>query len=274
MNPLPPADALVVIDIGNTRIGLGVCDGDGVHDVVRVPADEPQAWPEAIARVWSATSDARQRAIVIASVAPQQTARMAAMVEEQTGMTPLRIREDVPLPLPLEIDNPDEVGVDRVCNAAAAFERVGGACAVAAFGTAITIDCVSEEGHFIGGAILPGLEMSCAALHAHTAQLPEVHPADPQGPFARNTHDAIVNGVAYAAVGALREIVERFATSLGAWPQLIVTGGNATIVSNLADFVDAVVPDLGLMGIALAYRRAAGEAGFSAPPRAGDAHGG
>ncbi|MEW6250539.1 MAG: type III pantothenate kinase, partial [Planctomycetota bacterium] len=177
--------------------------------------------------------------------------------EEITGLSPVRIRDDVPLPMTLDIDNADEIGVDRVCSAAAAYERTRGACAVASFGTAITVDCVSEDGRFLGGAILPGLDMSFAALHAGAAQLPRVSPGKPAAVFGRNTHDAIVNGVVYGALGALREIVERYATALGEWPRLVITGGNAPLVAELADYVDAIVPDLCLMGVALAYRRAA-----------------
>ncbi|RMF84754.1 MAG: pantothenate kinase, partial [Planctomycetota bacterium] len=81
----------------------------------------------------------------------------------------------------------------------------------------------------------------------------------PTGVFGRNTHDAIVSGVAYGAVGALREVVERFATELHEWPQLVVTGGDAPMILKLADFIDAHLPDLVLMGVALAYRRAAGQ---------------
>jgi type III pantothenate kinase len=130
---------------------------------------------------------------------------------------------------------------------------------VASFGTAITIDCVSADGRFMGGAILPGLDMSFEALHEGTAALPQVEVETPGGAIGRNTHDAIVNGVVYGAVGALRELVERYATELGHWPQLVITGGNAGLVRQLADFVDSVVPDLCLMGVALAYRRASGQ---------------
>ncbi len=149
-------------------------------------------------------------------------------------------------------------GVDRVCSAAAAYERIQDVCAVASFGTAITVDCVSAEGRFLGGVILPGLQLSCDALHDGTGQLPRVAPHRPESIFARNTHDAIVGGVVYGAIGTLREVVERFATDLGRWPQLIVTGGDAPLIAELAEFIDTVVPDLCLMGIALSYRRASG----------------
>jgi len=255
MTRVAPVDALLAIDIGNTRLGLGVWDGDGVHDTRRIAMDQPDAWRTALEETWTRAVPTR-RAVVLGSVNPRQTARVQALAEEISGASVLRVRDDLPLPMPVEVDSLREVGVDRICCAAAAYERIQDACAVASFGTAITIDCVSAQGHFLGGAILPGFQMSCDALHAGTAQLPRVMARQPGNVFARNTHDAIVNGVSYGVVGALREIVERFATELHRWPQLVITGGNAPLVAELAEFVDAVVPDLCLMGIALAYRKA------------------
>jgi type III pantothenate kinase len=259
MSNVPPVDALLAIDVGNTRIGLAIYDGDGIHHSVRVPAAEPRTWQPAIDELWAATLGARRRAVVIGSVAPRVARQIADLAEEVCAVEPVFVRADLPLPMPLEIANADEVGVDRVCAAAAAFDRIQGACAVASFGTAITIDCISSEGRFLGGAILPGFELSCAALHEHTAQLPQVTPRAPVSPFGKDTEQAIVGGVAYGAVGALREIVERFADELGEWPHLVITGGNAPLVHGLANFVDSVVPDLVLMGVALAYRKAAGQ---------------
>ena len=259
MNRVLPVDTLLAIDVGNTRVGMGVWDSDGIHDVRRVAVTDPGTCQTALQETWDATRAGQSRAVVMGSVAPQQARQLRPLIEQVCGAQPLLVRDDLPLPMKLRVDQPAEVGVDRVCSAAAAYDRVREACAVASFGTAITIDCVSPDGLFLGGAILPGLEMSCAALHERTAQLPRVQPGRPTGPFGRNTHDAIVNGVSYAAVGALREIVERYATELGRWPYLVITGGNAPIIRELADFVDAVVPDLCLMGIALAYRKAAGQ---------------
>ncbi|MCK4341470.1 MAG: type III pantothenate kinase [Phycisphaerae bacterium] len=253
-----PAEALLAIDIGNTRIGLGIWDGDGLHDARHVAVTRPDEWRPTLKEVWALMAS-RNRAVVIGSVNPEGTVRMQELAEAVSGTPAVRVRDDLPLPLPLDIENEHEVGVDRVCCAAAAFERVGGACAVASFGSATTVDCVSAEGRFLGGAILPGFQMCCDALHDQTAQLPRVSPQVPSNPFGKNTHDAIVNGVAYGMMGALREIVERFATELREWPQLVITGGNAPLVAELADFVDAIVPDLCLMGIALTHRKAAGQ---------------
>lgn len=253
-----PADALLAIDIGNTRIGLGIWDSDGLHDTRRVEVAHQAECRPALEEAWGMMNGGR-RAIVIGSVNARSTVRVQELVESISGVAALRVRDDLPLPMPLDIENHHEVGVDRVCSAAAAYERVRGACAVASFGTAITVDCVSERGHFLGGAILPGFQMCCNALHDGTSQLPRVSPYTPTAVFGRNTHDAIVNGVVYGVLGALREIVERYATELREWPKLVITGGNAPLVAELADYVDAVVPDLCLMGIALAYRAAAGQ---------------
>jgi type III pantothenate kinase len=255
MTSVALADALLVIDIGNTRIGLGVWDGDGVHDTRRIAVAQPDEWRSVMTETWARVPLGR-RALVLGSVNPQQTARVQTLAEEVSGLSAARVRDDLPLPLPVEVENLREVGIDRVCSAAAAYERIQDACAVASFGTAITVDCVSADGRFLGGVILPGLQMACDALHDGTAQLPRVTPRKPDSVFARNTHDAIVGGVVYGALGALREVVERFATDLGRWPQLVITGGDAPLVGELAEFADAVVPDLCLMGIALTYRRA------------------
>ena len=94
--------------------------------------------------------------------------------------------------------------MDRVCAAAAAYERANEACAVASFGSATTIDCVSAKGRFLGGAILPGFQMAYDALHHRTDALPRVQEGAPTSPFGKSTHDAIVNGVTFGTVGAPR----------------------------------------------------------------------
>lgn len=256
----PAVDALLLIEIGNTRVGVGVWDAEGVQHVQRVAAVDSEAWEQAVSAAWAHVANQSRTAVVVGSVQPRLTRPICDWAEQISDHEACRVRDELPFPMPLLIDNADEVGVDRICAAAAAYEQIQDACAIASFGTAITIDCVDAEGRFLGGAILPGLRMSCEALHDHTAQLPEVEPIAPDDPFGRNTVSAIGGGVTIAAVGALREIVERYATALGRWPQLIVTGGDAGLIQGQADFVDRIVPDLGLMGLALTYRRAAGQA--------------
>lgn len=253
----PEAEKLLVIDIGNSRVAMGIWDADGVHDVTRVELPHDDVWRAELERMRALLGENPDRAAVVSSVNPVFTSRICEAAEVICDVESYRIGSDLDLPMKLLVDDPAEVGIDRVCNAAAAFERVQEPCAIASFGTAITIDCVSADGDFLGGAILPGLRMGCNALHEFTAQLPEVDPTALTGAFGRNTRDAIGQFVPLAAVGALREIVEGFAVALGAWPQLIVTGGDAELIQKQSDFIDAVVPDLCLMGVALSYRKAA-----------------
>ena len=252
-------ESLLAVDLGNSRIKLGVWDDDGLHAAGELAADNPGSWREPVMAIWSNTAGAKSRAIVLSSVDPKTARQFGDLALEVCQCEPVRVREDLPLPLALAVENPREVGVDRVCSAAAAYERVQEPCAIASFGTATTIDCVSGDGQFLGGTIMPGLEMSCVALHERTARLPRVAPDSPGGVFGKNTYDAILAGVVFSAVGALREIVERFATDLQSWPKLVITGGAAPLILPHADFVDAHVPDLCLQGVVLAYRRAAGQ---------------
>jgi type III pantothenate kinase len=251
---LPRADSLLAIDVGNSRIKLAVWSEDGLQGVRSVETADENAWGDVLADAWRGASG--RRAVVMGSVVPAADARFEQVAQGVTGTQILRVRRDVPLPLPLDVESERDVGVDRVCSAAAAHERLGQACAVASFGTAITIDFVSSDGQFQGGAILPGLDTSCAALASATAALPRVQPAPPRNVCGKNTHEAILSGVVLGAVGAMREIVERYATETCRWPTLVITGGHAALIKDHADFIDAVVPDLCLIGVALAFRRA------------------
>lgn len=256
MTRMQPSDAILAVDVGNSRVALAVWRDQRLGPVQRLPGPIRDDWRETLSAIWSETRGARRPVVVIASVNPAQARRLADLLAEVTGQDPLFIRQDVPLPLKMEVDHPGEIGVDRVCAAAAAFDQLQEACAVASFGTATTVDCVSADGRFLGGTILPGVQMSCDALHAGTARLPRIQPTAPRGPFGKNTYEAIAGGVAYMQVGALREIVERFATEMNAWPHLVITGGSAPLVAEIADFVDSHVPDLTLLGVVLAYRKA------------------
>ncbi len=258
MSSTPPATAILVADVGNTRIGLGLWTGDQLLHVHRVDGARPAHWPAVIESIWSEIEPAATRAAAICSVHPERGRALADKILELCGVEPQFVGPDLPLPLKVAYQNTTELGPDRVCAAAAAFARHGAACAVASLGTATTVDFVDDQGCFQGGTILPGLDMSCEALHTFTARLPRIQPLTPQSPIGQTTFDAIAAGVAYAQVGAIREIVERFAGVANAWPQLILTGGAAEPIAELADFVDQVMPDLCLIGTGLAYERAAG----------------
>jgi type III pantothenate kinase len=163
------------------------------------------------------------------------------------------VGQDVPPPIRTTLPEPEKVGIDRLCAAGAAYGRLAQACVVVDLGTAVTIDCVDDEGIFRGGVILPGTRMQAAALHRATAQLPEVTLREPDWVFGRNTEEAIIGGIVYGLRGAIRERVEAYATELGQWPLVVFTGGDAPLMKMDEGFVQAIVPGLCLVGIARAF---------------------
>jgi type III pantothenate kinase len=251
--------SVLAIDIGNSRVHFGAMRQTRAATTSVLATTELDGLSETVARMWEALDEAATRAIVAGSVAPEILRKVRAAVGDVTGEELLVIREQIDLPIPVAVDNPAAVGVDRVCAAAAAHAQLQQACVVADFGTAITIDLVGDDGVFMGGAILPGLRLSALALEEHTAALPPVQIVEPTHPWGRNTMEAMNNGIFFGAIGALREIVERYATETGRWMPLVATGGGAELIAKHANFVDHVVPDLTLRGIALAYHRSRGQ---------------
>ncbi len=193
--------------------------------------------------------------MVVSSVNPPRAKVVQAAVTQVVDWPILFVGSDVPLPMEVDVDEPNKVGVDRVLAAAVAFDEVGGPCVVASFGTALTVNCVDAAGRFIGGTISPGIGVSARLLDESTFHLPRVDIAVPESPFARNTSDAIAAGLFYMAGGTIREVAERMATLLGTWPHVVLTGGDAELVARGYEFVDSVVPDLVLRGVNLAYQK-------------------
>ncbi len=244
---------IIAVDIGNTRTRVAIVENRKILDQTSVLTAETGRIVEELKNMYGRISDQKVRPVVICSVVPKVCDAVTSATSISFDIEPLVIGRKIPLPLKLDVKDPKGVGCDRVISAAMAFERMGKAVAVATFGTAISIDCVNAVGVFLGGVILPGLQMSARALSEQTAQLPLVELKAPETPWGRDTAEAISGGIIFGAAGVLREVVERYATKLTIWPELIVTGGDGALVAGECDFVKAVVPDLLLMGIELAY---------------------
>ncbi|MEE8171199.1 MAG: type III pantothenate kinase [Phycisphaerae bacterium] len=257
MTPVPEpraAACLLLVEVGNSHVSIATSSPGRLSAPRRFENGAHGLVAERLRRDWRAMPGDRQCAVVLASVVPEQTTELQSAIRSDLDTDPMILGDSLPVPIEYGAVDKETVGVDRLCAAAAAHHKIQDACVVAGFGTAITIDCVDSEGTFLGGAILPGLQLQARSLHGGTAQLPRVDVRAPQAAFGRNTEEAIVNGVVYGAVGALREIVERYATELGRWPRLVVTGGGAPLIRETCDFVDDFIPDLVLRGMALAYR--------------------
>ena len=245
---------VLACDVGNSGIHFAYVRGDRVDAVHVLRMGELAGLGERLMEVWSQMPAPRK--IVAASVNPTGLKALEAAAADTLHEGVLVIGKDLPLPIETALADPERIGVDRLCCAVAAFDRLGVACVVADFGTAVTIDYVNDQGVFMGGAILPGLHMGARGLSAHTAQLPEVELRRPDWVLGANTEQAIISGLVFGAQGALRELVEAYATEAGHWPIVILTGGDAHLICpdpNASDLVQAVVPDLVLRGVAIAY---------------------
>lgn len=245
---------VLACDVGNSAVHFAHVHGDDVGDVRVVPMADLAGLGDALAELWAEIPQPRR--IVACSVQPTALAALEMAAADRLEQAVLVVGRELPLPMPTELTAPQSTGTDRLCAAVAAYDRLGTACVVADFGTAITIDCVSAEGVFLGGAILPGLRMAASALHEMTAGLPEVEPGPADWVFGQDTTQAIAGGILASAGGALRELVEAYATELGSWPIVIATGGDAELIRSRfgdGEIIQAVVDDLTLRGAALAY---------------------
>jgi type III pantothenate kinase len=253
---------IVAIDIGNTNIAIGLfLDGreESIETIPGPPSAELEscletAWQK-IPIIEGSRENRRDGVIVVSSVKPAWTDVIRQMAAERLDEEILVIGQDIALPMSVWVDEPDKVGTDRVVAAAAAYAVVEDAVVVADFGTAVTIDLVDQNGVFLGGVICPGFEISAKALRDNTAQLPNVKVTKPAAPYGKNTADAINCGLYYSIVGALEEIIRRYAEELGRWPQTIITGSGAKTIVSDCEFIDNYVPNLVVKGIVLAYQK-------------------
>jgi type III pantothenate kinase len=243
---------LLVLNVGNSRIACGTFVAGELRGVTRHAVDDRSSWQAAIVQAWS-SFEGREAVVVAATVNPLVTEGLEHVVDLAIGRAVLWVGSEIDLPIRVVTEEPQETGVDRVLNVAAAHEQIEAACVVVDAGSAVTVDCCNEQGEFVGGAILPGASMMLEALHANTALLPEVALAVPAGAFGKNTEQAMLQGVYYGIRGAVRELVENYATELGRWPDVIATGGDAKLLFEGWEVIHAVAPDLTLYGIALAY---------------------
>lgn len=253
---------LIAIDIGNTNISVGLFLNGEEQFVNTISGEATVELTELLKSTWemipvakSSKEGKRDGAVVASSVKPAWTQIVRDIAKKNIDENVLLIGKDIPFPIELSIEETDKVGADRVLAASAAYAITEHAVVVADFGTAVTIDLVDDRGVFCGGVIFPGFEMSANALHDHTAQLPKVTVKKPDWPFGKTTAEAINAGLYYSAISSLQEIVRRYAETLGAWPQTIITGSGAKLIKDDCDFVDNYVPNLVIKGIALAYEK-------------------
>jgi type III pantothenate kinase len=251
---------LLVVDVGNTQTHLGAfADGDLFCDwrfatVRESTSDELGAALRALLALRDLSFEDLD-ASILSSTVPQLRPEWTAMASRYLGHAMPVVGPGVRTGMPIRMDNPRELGADRLVNAVAAFERLGGPCVVVDFGTAITYDCVSEEGEYLGGIIFPGVEISLEALTTRAAAIPKIDLTPPRTLIGKSTADAIRSGVVHGYAAQVDGIVARVRAELGEHTRAIATGGLATAIVPYCESLREVDPLLTLTGLRLIWER-------------------
>jgi len=250
---------LLALDIGNTEITVGLYRGDQVTAHWRLttnPDRTPDEWGTALGTflLHAGHSPNEVRAVILASVAPAVTQSVKGGIESATGVQAVAIDPRSPLPLKLDVDEPLSVGADRIVNGLAALELCGADAVVVDFGTATTFDCITGDGRFIGGAIMPGLRTSADQLTRQAAKLPATELAAPARVIGRRTEECIQAGVLFGAADAADGMLRRIFAEWpgGARPEVLATGGLAATIAPFTELIRRVEPDLTLRGLRIA----------------------
>ena len=251
---------LLVIDVGNTNIVLGIFKDQELVDHWRVSTDRLRTTDEygvLIRHLFylNGVNSEEIDAIIISSVVPPVMPTLERMCQRYFGLTPLVIGPGVKTGMDIKYDNPREVGADRIVNAVAAYEKFGGPVIIIDFGTATTFCAVDKKGTYLGGAICPGIGISTDALVQRTAKLPRIEVVQAEKVICRNTVESMQAGVFYGFVGQVDGIVSRMRKELGCKAKVVATGGLAVIVAPATDAIDVVEPMLTLEGLKIIYDR-------------------
>lgn len=258
---------LLAIDVGNTETVLGVFSGDDLtwHWRIRTVPDRTADELALLFGGFLAQHDisfaGQVTGVAISSGVPSLTQALREMTERSFGFEPVVVEPGIKTGIPIRIDNPREVGADRIVNALAAFTRFGGPCVVVDFGTATTYDAVSDKGEYLGGAIAPGMRVSADSLTAHAARLPDIEMVRPGSVIGKNTVQAMDSGLVWGTVSELEGMVERFEDELGGEATVVATGGLAATVVGLTDVIDHHEPWLTLEGLKLIFEKNTGTDG-------------
>ncbi|HTX47639.1 MAG TPA: type III pantothenate kinase [Solirubrobacteraceae bacterium] len=254
---------LLVVDVGNTQTHFGVYapGGDEIIEHWRFATVRDSTGDElgaALANLLAlrGMSFADVDSSIVSSTVPQLSEQWTAMAARYLGHEMLVVGPTIKTGMPIRIDNPHEVGADRLVNSVAAYARVRDTCVVVDFGTAITYDAVSAAGEYLGGIITPGAEISIDALYERAAKLPKVELAEPRSLIGKSTVDAIRSGIVFGFAGQVEGIVKRLRAELGEDTTVIATGGLAgALVPFIRETIDEVDDLLTLIGLRLIWVR-------------------
>ncbi|MGF7088388.1 type III pantothenate kinase [Kroppenstedtia sanguinis] len=251
---------LLAMDVGNTNIDFGIYRGDELLYHWRVQTDKQSTEDEYGMRLKNLFGHVGIRleeidGIIICSVVPPLTHVLKLLTRKYFQVQPLIVGPGVKTGLNIQYENPREVGTDRIVNAVAAIGRFGAPVIVVDFGTATTFCFIDERGHYVGGAITPGITISAEALYQRASQLTRVEIVQPESVIGRNTIKAVQAGVYYGYVGTVDGIVTRMKALMKKPPTVVATGGLAELICAETRTIDVVDPLLTLKGLKMIYDR-------------------
>jgi type III pantothenate kinase len=249
---------LLAIDVGNTNIVIGAYRDAALVRTWRLATDVERTEDELavtidglLAREELRTADVD--ALVVGSVVPPLTLALTRFADRQLGGRALVIGPGVKTGVRLRVDNPTEVGADRIANTLAAHRRYGGPAIVVDFGTSTNFDVVSAEGDFLGGSFAPGVEISAESLFGRASRLFRVPLTPPREAIGKNTADCLRSGIVFGYVGLVEGLLARIRAELGGSARAIATGGLASTIAPLTSSIERVDEDLTLEGLRLLW---------------------
>jgi len=251
---------LMVVDAGNTNIVFAVHDGDSWVGTWRIATDDQRTsdeyavWLLTLFNIAGIKRESVDRA-VIGTVVPAALYHLRRLCRDYFDVEPLVARARLDWGFEIKIDNPDEVGADRLLNALAAHKAYGGPLVVIDFGTATTFDVIDSDGAYLGGIIAPGINLSIEALHKAAARLPRIGIGRPQAVIGRSTVPAMQSGIYWGYVGMIEGLVARIRAEYSGHLKVIATGGLAPLLAEGTIVIEKIDADLTLDGLRLLAMR-------------------
>lgn len=251
---------LLVIDVGNSNIVLGIYQNERLVRDWRISTDKSKTTDEYgilvhdLFRI-SGIDFAEVKDLIISSVVPTLTGVLEKLSFEYFGRKPYVVGPGIKTGMPIHYDNPKEVGADRIVNAVAGYEKYKTSLIIVDFGTATTFDYVNRKGEYCGGAIAPGLVVSTEALFQKASKLPRVEIVKPPAIIAKNTVNSMQAGIFYGYVGLVDGIVARMKAESRENPKVVATGGLAGLIAPESKTIEAVEQFLTLEGLRILYER-------------------
>ncbi len=251
---------LLTIDIGNTDTVLGLFKGSELAFHWRVSSQKARSVDEIFILITSLFASGKVKTAgikgaVICSVVPPLGEKTKEALSRLIGGEVFLVGENITASMPVIIDNPGEVGTDRIVNAVAAYDEFKDAVIIVDLGTAITVDLVTEGGEYAGGAIAPGIGISMEALFTNTAVLPRVELKRPSRFVGKNTTEAMQSGIFFGFSALIDGIIKGIINELGRRPTVVATGGLSRAFRDGSEFIKLVDEFLTLKGLNILYER-------------------